>query len=202
MADVSMAQGLLWVNSFGVSARFRDSVAARLLKFADAYDVSRMQNNWSIVYKTLLSNEPQYHPSLPIDETGRYRCEIQHLVIKVCILKRDAEFKDWDWPLKVDWATLPNLKTLCLGLRPYSQRKTSRPFERQRDNEKIARGARRMECLRLKSLIIYGLCSGLDLSLDEQHKQRMDKLFRNALDADGVTEFRGLEQQQVDWTKQ
>lgn len=192
LSDVCYAQGMVWPPLFVVGAHARDPVAARLLKFVDEDDVRREQ--WSIAYETLFCNEPQYHPSLlPIEETDRYRCEIRHLVIKVCIPTGAMFFVDWHWPLKVDWATLPNLKTLCLDLRSYSRHLESPDYNHQDDHQRIVDGAKRMECLGLTSLIIYGLCSGPTLCHDEQHKQKMDTLFRKALSRDGVLEFRDIE---------
>lgn len=114
-------------------------------------------------------------------------------MIMVCISPKNTPLRDWDWRLKRDWATLPNLETLCLDLRPSSQRLESRRFYQQGEDQKIVDGAKRMECLLLKSLIIYGLCSRPDLCHDEQHKQKIDELFRKALARDRVLEFRDLE---------
>lgn len=42
-------------------------------------------------------------------------------------------------------------------------------------------GVKRMKCLNLKTLTIYGLCSGPEYWGKKEHKERMEKLFAPAL---------------------
>jgi hypothetical protein len=128
---------------------------------------------------------------------------IRHLVFT---LEDDAEpVSDlavrytWAWALTVDWSSLPNLETLVLDLRGYSYRQLQDP-EMPEDlyNEQLEAGAKRLKCLSLKSLVIYGLCSG-PLYWDKvQHRKRMEKLFQPALGKLGKLELRD-EEHFVEW---
>jgi hypothetical protein len=78
---------------------------------------------------------------------------IRHLVL--CVQNRDWSLREpgWEWPLKVDWKTLPHLDTLCLDIRSYSRRESSGSADLQEDDdEKLIEGAVSMECLNLKGL--------------------------------------------------
>ncbi|KAK6586252.1 hypothetical protein PZA11_001309 [Diplocarpon coronariae] len=104
----------------------------------------------------------------------------------------------WDWQLKVDWESLPNLKHLVLDLRTYSALSDAGAlFE---IDEILAAGARRMRGLNLKSLIIYGLCSS-DLTRDVlgKHQQVIKSLFEGSLATDGTLELRDEEAPTSDW---
>ncbi|KAE8453790.1 hypothetical protein EG329_009302 [Mollisiaceae sp. DMI_Dod_QoI] len=178
----------LWMGKDQTHMRFRDPIATGLLDFIDGQG---WQAWWRRRHEMILETSRQY----PIDilrssEFDKCRYEIEHIVIKDYQGGSASYSADWDWPLKVDWTTLPKLKTLCIDLQAYSRRHTrfdSAP-ELEQDDRDIADGAKRMECLQLKSLIIHGLCSWF-LRNDDHHKQRMDKLFRKALDKNGVLEF-------------
>jgi len=69
-----------------------------------------------------------------------------------------------------------------LDLRDYSYRQilhTTIPQELY--DEQLELDAKRMECLNLKTLTIYGLCSGPEYWGKEEHKERMEELFAPAL---------------------
>lgn len=88
----------------------------------------------------------------------------------------DREASDWDWIFKVDWATLPHLEELCLdfactgpldGLDGASLTILS----------SVADCAMRMECLRLKRLVLTNVRferGGVDVELA---KESLGKLF-------------------------
>jgi hypothetical protein len=60
-------------------------------------------------------------------------------------------------------------------------------------NEQLEDGAKRMQCLKLKSLIIYGLCSGPEYWGKAQHRRKMEKLFQPALGKYGKLDLRDEE---------
>jgi hypothetical protein len=129
-----------------------------------------------------------------IDE---YRYVIRHLVLQVGDKSNLSEGRlqpTWAWALKVDWKTLPDLQTLVLDLMGYSYLQLqSRPFPQELYDEQLEAGAKRMECLKLKSLIIYGLCSGPEYWGSKQHKRKMEELFQPALAQNGKLELRDEE---------
>ncbi|KAH6678328.1 hypothetical protein B0J14DRAFT_582450 [Halenospora varia] len=120
----------------------------------------------------------------------RFQRLIQHIVF--CLADErwwHIEQLDWDWPLMVVWETLPNLKTLCLDLCSFSRRSLCRrPETEGGSQEKLVNGAGRMSCLNLRKLTLVGLCSGPYWS-DEEHKNKMMKLFKPAMADDGKIEF-------------
>jgi len=69
-----------------------------------------------------------------------------------------------------------------LDLRDYSYRQIQRTaITQELYDEQLELDAKRMECLKLKSLTIYGLCSGPEYWGKEEHKERMEELFAPAL---------------------
>jgi len=94
---------------------------------------------------------------------------------------------------------LPNLQTLVLDLRGYSKRQLQlEELPQELYDEQLESGAKRMQCLELKSLIIYGLCSGPEYWGKGQHRRRMEKLFGSALGKWGTLELRD-EERFVNW---
>ena len=137
------------------------------------------------------------------DCVDKYRYTIRHLVFTLDSEERPVSslaFRHtWAWALTVDWNTLPNLETLVLDLRGYSYRQLQDPeLPQELYDEQLERGAKRMECLELKSLIIYGLCSGPEYWDKIQHRRAMETLFQPALGKWGKLEFRD-EEYLVDW---
>ena len=101
--------------------------------------------------------------------------------------------------LMVDWKTLQNLETLVLDLRGYSYRQLQDPeLPQELYDEQLERGIKRMECLELKSLIIYGLCSGPEYWAKKQHRRRMEALFQHTLGKWGKLELQD-DEHLVDW---
>lgn len=94
---------------------------------------------------------------------------------------------DWDWPLKVDWITLPNLKTLLLDLRICSLAPQLGPEAEIEYDRMVEEGAKRMEVLSLKSLMVHGLCG------DEDKKRRAREMFAVALAKEGELQLYGFE---------
>ncbi|TVY50154.1 hypothetical protein LOCC1_G000075 [Lachnellula occidentalis] len=131
------------------------------------------------------------NPPLLMD---RFSGTIRHLVLRVKNEICDLQEAGWEWPLKVDWKTLPHLKTLCLDLQSYSRRESSEAAESQEEyDEKLSEGALSMECLNLKRLILVGLCSQ-QYYLDKDHKRRMEKLFGKCVAKGVKIEFLDREQ--------
>lgn len=94
---------------------------------------------------------------------------------------------------------MPNLQTLVLDLRGYSKRQLQlEELPQELYDEQLESGAKRMQCLELKSLIIYGLCSGPEYWGKGQHRRRMEKLFGSALGKWGTLELRD-EERFVNW---
>lgn len=95
-------------------------------------------------------------------------------------------------------STLKDLQTLVLDLRDYSYRQIQNTSITQELLDKqLALDAERMECLNLKSLTIYGLCSGPEYWGKQEHKERLENLFAPAL-ASGKPRLVD-EQDWVDW---
>ena len=89
---------------------------------------------------------------------------------------------------------MPNLQTLVLDLRGYSYRQIQEEdILQELYDEQLESGAKRMECLELKSLIIYGLCSGQLYWGKGQHRRRMEELFESTLGKWGTLELRDEE---------
>jgi hypothetical protein len=152
------------------------------------------------------SGSPEFEEELDdgsYDRVNEHRYAIRHLVFTVGgegtpVVPLHFQHS-WAWALTVDWETLPNLKTLVLDLRGYSYRQLQGP-ELPEDlyNEQLEGGAKRMQCLKLKSLIIYGLCSGPEYWGKVQHRREMEKLFQPALGNLGKLELRD-EERFEDW---
>ncbi|TVY93906.1 hypothetical protein LAWI1_G000363 [Lachnellula willkommii] len=124
-----------------------------------------------------LSAQEASHTSNPPRLMERFGGSIRHLVLCVKNQICDLQETGWEWPLKVDWTTLPHLETLCLDLQSYSRRGESEDAETPEEyDQKLSEGALSMECLNLKRLILVGLCSQL-YYYNEDHKRRMEKLF-------------------------
>jgi hypothetical protein len=102
----------------------------------------------------------------------------------------EYDARDWDWPLKVDWKSLPNLKTLVLDLRTYSlgpeiaAGPAAWEAKEEQFEKKLLQGAKRMEGMNLHSLTIYGLCSCTYWQKND-HRRKIEKLFQKALAKDG-----------------
>lgn len=125
------------------------------------------------------------------DYVNHYRQGIRHIVFVTEHSEDANEYQfDWDWQLKVKWDTLPKLETLVLDLRQYSS-SPRWPIQMTAEvyDTKIKAGARAIECLNLKLLVIYGLCSG-DFFENKQHQARMQSLFERALHKYGKLVFK------------
>jgi len=111
----------------------------------------------------------------------RFAKQVRHLVLCVDNNVWPEREIGWEWPLMVDWTTLPDLETLCIDLRSYSRRELSAIAESQGAYEsKLATGAKLMECLDLKRLTLVGLCSGAFYE-NKSHRQRVKKLFSSSV---------------------
>jgi len=164
-------------------SEYRDPTATRLLNFIDRPD---WKNKGSESFINRFGQDSSY------TDVDTYRHLIQNLVLK-------SDFKympfqsDWDWPLKVDWTTLPELRVLYLDLLPYSRRAYCYDVEGEEIyNEKVVAGARRMGCLNLEKLVLVGLCS-LVYWNNIVHKRMIEQLFKPALGVGGKIEY--LDQQ-------
>lgn len=126
--------------------------------------------------------------------TERFSGSIRHLVLCVKNEICDLQETGWEWPLKVDWKTLPHLETLCLDLQSYSRREFSEDAETPEEyDQKLSEGALSMEGLNLKRLILVGLCSQLHY-FDKDHKRRMEELFSKCVAKGVKIEFLDREQ--------
>ncbi|TVY46091.1 hypothetical protein LSUB1_G000027 [Lachnellula subtilissima] len=142
----------------------------------------------------LLSAQEAFHTSNHPLLMERFSGMIRHLVLCVKNEICDLQETGWEWPLKVDWKTLPYLETLCLDLQSYSRREWSEAAESHEEyEEKLSEGALSMECLNLKRLILVGLCSQ-QYYLDNDHIRRMEKLFRKCVAKGVKIEFLDREQ--------
>jgi hypothetical protein len=176
----------------------RDYRATRLLDFIDAPEC-KGQGSLEFQIKISQFDEGSYDH----DCVDKYRYTIRHLVFTLDSEERPVSslaFRHtWAWALTVDWNTLPNLETLVLDLRGYSYRQLQDlELPQELYDEQLERGAKRMECLELKSLIIYGLCSGPEYWDKIQHRRAMEALFQPALGKWGKLELRD-EEYLVDW---
>jgi hypothetical protein len=119
----------------------------------------------------------------------RFAEQIRHLVLCVDNNVWPQRETGWEWPLKVDWTTLPSLETLCLDLRSYSRKELSAVAESQEAYDgKLAKGAELMEILDLKRLILVGLCSG-PFYENRSHKRRVKNLFNKSVAQGGEIEL-------------
>lgn len=137
------------------------------------------------------------------EHVDNYRYTIRHLVFTLDSDGREISSLNfrytWAWAITVDFKTLPNLQTLVLDLKGYSYRQLQNPEIPQKlYNEQLEAEAKRMECLELKSLIIYGLCSGPEYWGKKLHRRRIERLFQPALGTWGKLELRD-EEHFVNW---
>jgi hypothetical protein len=152
----------------------RDPYASRILEFID-------RPEWKNKGSRFFKDDVRYQPG------DKYRHLISSIIINVEPNWGSQQHRDWDWPLKIDWSTLPHLKSLQLDLRTYSRRPSDDSEEAY--NERLEAGAVRMRCLNLDRLVLFGLCS-FDLYWgDVDHKRRMETLFRPAVRPGGKLEF-------------
>lgn len=91
--------------------------------------------------------------------------------------------EDWDWPLKIAFRqTLPNLETLYLDFRAGLKKGDTGTPGLFRSG-KLFRGAERMRNMKLKKLVLVGLCSH-EYRNEYWHDLAM-KLFKPALGEGG-----------------
>lgn len=118
----------------------------------------------------------------------RFTKIMRHLVISVDNPDWRSSEAGWEWPLKIDWESLPHLETLCLDLQSYSRRDLSLNAESEDEyDKKVIEGAQRMKSLNLKRLISVGLCSGPFYG--KTHKHKVETLFRDLVRQGGSIEF-------------
>lgn len=129
-----------------------------------------------------------------------YRHLIRHLVLGDRNIKQvnsvEMDFipwDDWDWPLQVDFSSLPDLQTLYLDLRGYSTRERPWDEDLNRIHNRLTEGVTRMHCLNLKKLVVAGLCSNHWYE-DKEHRESIKNLFQPALGTDGVFELLDVEE--------
>lgn len=161
-------------------AEFRDPRATRLLDFID-------RPSWKGVGAETFVGDESYN------NVDRYRHKMQHIVFDLRYnIKWMSYYRpDWDWPLKIAYSTLPNLKTLVLDLRAYSaQYLLSLPYPPEEFDHKIRLGAKLMSCLSLRALTLVGLCSGPDFFANAEHKKKMERIFKGAIHKDGEIIFK------------
>jgi hypothetical protein len=99
---------------------------------------------------------------------------------------RYLQTRDWDWPLKINWKTLPCLETLYLDLKIFFRIRGLRYRAHGRAN--LTEGSARMKGLNLKTLVLLGLCTGAHWG-DPVVKKLIRTLFQPALAVDGILEF-------------
>jgi hypothetical protein len=156
----------------------RDPCATRMLDFIDRPE---WRNRGSMFFR----GGPEYnHGDL-------YRHLIRNLVINANLEWSWDIRLDWDWPLKVDWKTLPHLEFLQLDLRTYfRQHRLIHLWRTESDyNDALREGAKRMQCLNLKKLVLFGLCSFDRYSQKAAQKQQFEISFRPAMRPGGKIEF-------------
>lgn len=122
----------------------------------------------------------------------KYRSGISHLVLGADFLPGHRVGRpDWDWALKVNWSTLPKLKTLVLDFRHHTHDVfTNELMTREEFSQRIETGAAMLEGLNLQCLSVYGLCSGSRYWRDANHERIMESLFRKAVRVDGELVFK------------
>lgn len=183
-----------WFRSIAFASREdRDPRATRLLDFVDT---PLFRGKGSLDFQTDVDDNSY-------DSVDKYRYTLRHLVLMVDSDELDnkslALRYTWNWGLNVDFKTLPHLKTLVLDLKGYSYRQLQDPeLPEELYTEQLEAGAKRMECLKLNSLIIYGLCSGPRYFGEKQHRRKMEKLFEPALGKYGKLQLRD-EEHFVEW---
>lgn len=121
-----------------------------------------------------------YLPSLE-----KYRYLIKHLVLKSNDELMKDHVEDWHWPLKVDFReTLPNLETLYLDFRAGLRQRVRGTLQCLLRMEKLIMGYRSTSGMKLKKLVLVGLCS--HLYGRGEHWERMTRiLFEPALKVGG-----------------
>lgn len=124
----------------------RDPRATRLLDFVNNPD-------WTG------TGSLHFESSRAYDHVDEYRHLIRHLALKIDLKWVKCHLTDWAWPLKVDWKALPNLETLYLDFKARWGLAFYTGFDDQSGLEKLTTGAKRMRCLKLKRLVLVGLCS-------------------------------------------
>lgn len=159
----------------------RDPVATRLLEFIDE---PGWKNKGSSSFR-----QPTW--AVDFQKSDEYR----HLIKSICIKLSNpyiTEFvPDWDWPLKIDWKSLPRLEYLQLDLRTYSRHpwiQMGDYYTPEQYQVLLQRGAERMKCLNLKKLTLVGLCSYWNWG-NKDHERKMDALFRPAVRYGGFITF-------------
>ena len=160
---------------------FRDPLATRLL---DLVDEPNWKNKGSRFFKQSVS-------TIDFRKADQYRYYISNICIKLDDLYRAGQVPDWDWPLKIDWQSLPNLEYLQLDLRAYSEHPFMQinNYYKPEDYQKLLKqGAKAMRCLNLKRLTLIGLCSYSNWG-KEEHERQMDALFRPAVRKGGIIVF-------------
>ena len=164
----------------------RDPRATRLLDFVDHPE---WKNSGSRFFKDTIRYQ----------HSDAYRHLIRRIVINVEPIYNLDFQPDWDWPLKVDWRTLPDLEFLQLDLRGYSRLGSSGPVPESagRCYETLAEGAQRMECLNLKRLVLVGLRSFRPLLSGPHLRDRLELLFRPAMAPGGEIEC--LDTRRIAW---
>lgn len=162
------------------------TIATRLLDFIDRPD-------W--VGKGSLKFQKD-HDVDTYRQVDKYRHQIQRIVFRGVTqevwLNLDHEI-DWSLPLRVNWKSLPRLKYLVLDLRLGSEMSCYRLVSQEKLDKidaAIQAGAENLKGTKLKSLIIYGLCSGRRFREDPSYEPMMKSLFKEALDTDGKLELR------------
>jgi hypothetical protein len=153
----------------------RDPHATRLLDFIDRPD-------WRDQGSKLWRHNFSYPHASQID---RHRHSIRSLALVYPPHDGRAttspEYSDWDWVLKIDWKSLPNLEILYLDMKGME---ALRPWDHT--NRLVLASIREcmdeMKCLRLKKLVL------MNLVVAEEVKEEWGKLFVDALAPEGVVE--------------
>ena len=160
---------------------FRDPLATRLLDFVD-------QPDWKDKGSDYFSQTAETIDFRRVDK-------VRHQMKSICINLSGTYgidlVPDWDWPLQVDWKSLPQLEYLQLDLRAYSRHPWMQMGDFYKPEEyhmMLEHGAKRMKCLELKYLSLTGLCSYCNWG-NEDHERKMDALFRPAVREEGVISF-------------
>ncbi|CAG8977334.1 hypothetical protein HYALB_00009206 [Hymenoscyphus albidus] len=186
----------------GTALGIRDRLAVLLLNFIDINDFYAYRRNPTLGTNRAQGTQTSLSIHMPnsidsripfksLQNPAEFRASVQHLVLvvhpRVTQDMSPEESNDWDWPLKVDWTTLPKLKTLCLDLRGINN---YRKFKGGGSClRRIKKGASRMKGLNLEKLVIVGLCTD-EFYYKEAYKQRVRRIFSLALSKTGKLEFK------------